>query len=210
MTQGETARIHRWLSRLQSGDQGALNELIIHFERRLRALTRRMIKDYPLVHMCEQTDDVYQNAVLRLGRALKAVTPLSTRELLRLSATQVRRELLNLARFYRARPDLLQRAAPPHTATSMSMAIDSNLPDELPERHVEDDVHLLDQWTRFHEAAASLPEPRREVFDLIWYHGMAVKDVSEIQQVDPRTVRNRWNSARMTIYDALGGSLPGM
>ena len=86
-----------------------LNELIVHFERRLRALTRRMIKDYPLVHSCEQTDDVYQKAVLRLCRALRAVTPGNTRDLIRLSAMQVRRELLNLARFC-PRPDLLQRS----------------------------------------------------------------------------------------------------
>src|SRR3954465_842495 len=95
MKTGETSRIRIWVDRLQSGDQSALNELIIHFERRLHALTRRMIQGYPLVHSLEQTDDVYQKAVLRLSRALKAVAPGDTRELIRLSATQIRRELLN-------------------------------------------------------------------------------------------------------------------
>ena len=79
-SQGESARINIWLERLQGGDEQALNELIIHFERRLRSLTRRMIREFPLVHSCEQTDDVFQNAVLRLCRALKAVSPRSTRK----------------------------------------------------------------------------------------------------------------------------------
>ena len=75
MSQSENARIHMWLERLHAGDEGGLNELIIYFERRLRYLTEKMIRDYPLVHSCEQTDDVFQNAVLRLSRALKAVSP---------------------------------------------------------------------------------------------------------------------------------------
>jgi RNA polymerase sigma-70 factor (ECF subfamily) len=210
MNQGETARIHLWVERMRAGDQGALNELIIHFERRLRSLTRKMIRDYPLVHSCEQTDDVYQKAVLRLCRALKALTPGSTRDLIRLSAAQVRRELLNLARFYRSRPDLLHRRELARQAlldgTERYGATCPRVSDWL---QSQDDVLLLDKWTDFHEAAAGLAEPSREVFDLIWYQGMTFEEVSRIQQVSVRTVRNRWNRARLSIYDALDGNLPG-
>ena len=210
MSQSETARIHMWLERLHAGDQGALNELIIHFERRLRSLTQRMIRDYPLVHSCEQTDDVLQNAVLRLSRALKAVSPASTRDLIRLSAAQVRRELLNLARFYRSRPHLLQsgdQGSGHLTIGDGTIVIRRNRTMRLPES--DESPHHLDQWTEFHEVAAGLPEPQREIFDLVWYQGMTQEQVARVQGVSVRTVKTRWNSARLAIYDALDGKLPG-
>ena len=67
----------------------------------------------------------------------------------------------------------------------------------------------LDQWTEFHEAAAGLPESQREVFDLVWYHGLSQSEVASVQHVSVRTVKKRWNAARLAIYDALGGRLPG-
>ena len=210
MTEGETGRIHAWLQRLQSGDQAAFNELVLHFERRLRALTQRMIRDYPLVHRYEQSDDVFQRAVLRLCRALKAVSPASTRDLLRLSAVQVRRELLNLARFHRARPQVLQlegenRGAwaageKAHSATALTA---------LSSTACDDDPHVLDQWTEFHEQVGRLPDAEREVFELIWYQGMTQQQVARILHVCVRTVRKRWNAARLAVHDALDGRLPG-
>jgi RNA polymerase sigma factor (sigma-70 family) len=209
MSQDESARIHVWLERLQGGDERALNNLIIHFERRLRSLTRKMIREYPLVQSCEQTDDVFQNAVLRLCRALKAVSPRSTRDLIRLSAAQIRRELQNLARFYRSRPRMLDFDQD---------KIDSLLSEHA--RSIGDSVidvmasggnssSRLDQWTEFHEAAASLPEPQKEVFDLLWYHGFSQDEVATVQGVCVRTIKKRWNAARLAIFDSLGGHLPG-
>ena len=210
MSQGETARIHMWLERLHAGDPNALNELIIHFERRLRSLTQKMIRDFPLVHCCEQTDDVFQNAVLRLSGALKAVWPTSTRDLIRLSAAQVRRELLNLARFYRNRPQLLQsgdQKSGPWTTSEGTVVIRCDRTMGVPES--DETPRQLDQWTEFHEVAAGLPEPQREVFDLVWYQGMTQEQVARIQGVCVRTIKTRWNTARLAIYDALDGQLPG-
>ena len=51
----------------------------------------------------EQTDDVLQNAVVRLLRALEEVRPPSVRAFFGLAATQMRRELLDLARRYQGR-----------------------------------------------------------------------------------------------------------
>ncbi len=210
MTKGETGRIHAWLQRLQSGDQGALNELVLHFERRLRALTQRMIRDYPLVHRYEQTDDVFQRAVLRLCRALKAVSPASTRDLLRLSAVQVRRELLNLARFLRTRPRVLQLEAGNQTGRAAGEEARSALAVTAVNLSTcDDDPHFLDQWTEFHEHVDRLPEAEREVFELIWYQGMTQQEVARILCVCIRTVRKRWNAARLAVYDALDGRLPG-
>jgi RNA polymerase sigma-70 factor (ECF subfamily) len=207
---GETTRITAWLHRLQSGDEGALNELVLHFERRLRALTQRMIRGYPLVRRYEQTDDVFQRAVLRLCRALKAVSPASTRDLLRLSAVQVRRELLNLARFHRIRPQVLPLEVEDRSAWADDEEARSTTADTADSlTRCDDDPHYLDQWTEFHERVDQLSDPEHEVFELIWYQGMTQQEVARIHCVCVRTVRKRWNAARLAIYDALDGRLPG-
>ena len=210
MAQGETARIHRWVERLQAGDESALNELIVHFEQRLRSLTRKMIREFPLVQRSEQTDDVFQQAVLRLCRALKAVSPGNTRELIRLSAAQVRRELLNLTRYYKSRPSvqLVEQLGPDGEGRfSQTVRLDPTPLSQEPA--TAETPSVLENWTEFHQVVATLPEAEREVFDLVFYQGMTQSEVASIQDVSLKTVRKRWNSARLAIYDALDGKLPG-
>jgi RNA polymerase sigma factor (sigma-70 family) len=201
----EDARVHSWVSRVHLGDAAALNELLTHFERRLRSLTRKMIREYPLVHLCEQTDDVFQRAVLRLCRGLKSLSPASPEDLLRLAAAQVRRELSNLARHYRSRPRMQGLGY-----SSPESALARSADDGRYRPHRVDGVgsRQLDRWTDFHEVAAALPEKDREVFDLIWYQGMSQQQVAELLGVCVRTVKSRWQAARLTIADALDGQLP--
>ena len=88
------------LSRVRRGDTSALNELILLASKRLESLTHLMLRDYPRVQRWAQTDDVLQNALVRLCRALESVTPKDVREFYALATTQIRRELLDLARHY--------------------------------------------------------------------------------------------------------------
>ena len=73
--QSDTVKIAGWVERMRLGDPGALNELFVHFERRLRMLTRAMLRDFPGVQRWEQTDDIYQKALLRLQKALHGSHP---------------------------------------------------------------------------------------------------------------------------------------
>ncbi len=101
MANGNTKRIQCWIERLRAGDQSGMDELLIHFERRLVGLTRKMLGRYPSVQRWEQTDDVFQHASLRLRRAMLDVCPRDTREFFGLAGLQIRRELLNMAKVYR-------------------------------------------------------------------------------------------------------------
>src|SRR5436305_5872475 len=96
----QSALIQGWIDRLKQGDESARSELLRCASERLTRLTRKMLRDFPGVHRWEQTDDVLQNANLRLYSALKAVTPPSARDFFRLAALQIRRELLDMARRY--------------------------------------------------------------------------------------------------------------
>src|SRR5438270_11169773 len=95
-----TAQLEGWLLRMRAGDASARGELLEHVCERLRRLTRKMLKGFPGVKRYAETDDVLQNSLLRLLRALDDVQPTSTREFLGLAATQIRRELLDLARHF--------------------------------------------------------------------------------------------------------------
>src|SRR5208282_1966466 len=95
-----TTELQAWLQRMRQGDSSALNELIQHTCGRLEKLTRKMLQGYPGVQRWAQTDDVLQSALVRLCRALEQVQPASMREFFALAATQVRRELIDLARHY--------------------------------------------------------------------------------------------------------------
>jgi RNA polymerase sigma-70 factor (ECF subfamily) len=59
-----------------------------------------MLGRFPSVQRWAQTDDVFQNALLRLLRALEQVRPAWVRDFFGLAAEQMRRELLDLARHF--------------------------------------------------------------------------------------------------------------
>ena len=76
------------LDRLRAGDEAARDEVLAIACGRLTRLARRMLRSYPRVQRWEQTDDVLQNAAVRLCRALKDVKPASVRSFIKLAAYQ--------------------------------------------------------------------------------------------------------------------------
>src|SRR5437763_17122557 len=93
-------RLQRCLDRLHGGDEAARHELLNSACERLSQITRTMLRDYPRLKRWEQTEDVLQNALVRLMRALQTITPASVRDFYRLATLQIRRELLDLVRHY--------------------------------------------------------------------------------------------------------------
>jgi RNA polymerase sigma factor (sigma-70 family) len=203
MSSCETQKIRGWVDRFRAGDDSAMNDLLVHFGDRLISMTRKMLRAFPTVERWEQTDDVYQEAVMRLRRALREATPSSTREFFGLAALQIRRELLNMAEVYRHRltPSRVGVIGP---EVGTSSSVQSNEPVDAREGPDE-----LQAWTDFHGAAAALPDENREVFNLIWYDGLREADAAAILGVSPRTVSSRWQQARLAIHRAMGGRLPG-
>ena len=129
MTPGDgSAHLRLCLDRLRAGDATARDELLAHAADRLRRLTRKLLRDdFDRLRRWEETDDVFQNAAVRLCRALGDVVPATPLEFFRLAAAQIRRELLDLARHHTARgagapttpaPRAATRAAPPPPPTT--------------------------------------------------------------------------------------------
>jgi RNA polymerase sigma-70 factor (ECF subfamily) len=197
--------IQGWIDRLRAGDETARAELLRCSCDRIAELTRRMLRRYARIKRWEQTDDVVQNVAMRLYRTLEHVTPESTRDFLRLASLNIRRELLDLAKHYYGPRGLgTLYVSSPDGPPEEDRPLAGNDPSDQTY-----DPSRLDAWSEFHRQVSALPDELREVFDLIWYQGLSRTEAAEVIGISERTLMRRWQEARLAIYDALEGKLPG-
>jgi RNA polymerase sigma-70 factor (ECF subfamily) len=201
MTEERSTYLQECLDRLRAGDESARQELLAGACARLTELTRTMLRDYGRLRRWEQTDDVLQNALVRLHRSLQEVTPPSPRDFYRLAALQVRRELIDLARHYFG-PE--GRGRRHHTN-----AADGDSRPAFERASAGEEPGSLAAWADFHRQADALPEEEREVFDLLWYQGLKHTEAADLLGVSARTVKRRWQAACLRLHEALEGELPG-
>ena len=200
-----TTAMHAWIDRLRAGDATAANDLVRHAAAQLEAMARKMLRHYPNVGRWEQTDDVLQNAVLRLLRALKQdIRPETVREFFGLAAMQIRRELIDLARHYQGP----QGMGANHASVSLAADSEETWAGAAEPVAPSDDSAELERWAAFHVAVEQLPPMEREVMGLVFYHGWTHKEIARLLEVTERTIRRYWRSACQQLTTALGGELP--
>lgn len=202
MSPAEASQTQRLLNLVQTGDEQARAELMNRVCRRLENLTRRMLRGYPKVHRWEQTDDVLQNAMLRLHRALATARIDSVRHFWRLAAIQIRRELLDLAKHYQGPQG---PGANHHTDGIPADGVGGSLQDKPA---ADKEPASIGEWTDFHERVEQLPDDEREVFSLLWYEGLTQDEAAAILEVTVRTIKRRWQNARLLMHRALEGEPP--
>jgi RNA polymerase sigma-70 factor (ECF subfamily) len=191
------------LNRLRDGDFAARAELLRLSQERLQILTRRMLRRFPGVRRWEQSDDVLNKVLLRLHRALEQVTFESTRDFLAIAAEHLRRELLDLARHYFGPNGIGANHATP-AAGRAGFALDA-----LDARAAAaDDPVTQASWHELHEKVAALPREVREIVDLHWYHGLTHPEVAALLDMSVRTVRRRWDTARLLLAEMLRDDSP--
>ena len=198
----ETTDIAEVLGRLRAGDGTARDELIRLACERLTRLARKMLRDFPGVARWEQTDDVLQNATLRLCRALKEVIPESPRRFFNLAAVQVRRELIDLARHYYGS----QGMGAHHESVGPADAREPS-PFDSPATETDNPGRLAD-WTEFHEQVDALTDEHREVFNLLWYQDLTQAEAAALIGVTERVVKWRWRAAKLALHQVLKGESP--
>jgi RNA polymerase sigma factor (sigma-70 family) len=200
-------RLKECLDRLSQGDDRARDDLVTLACQRLQRLAKRMMLDFSRLGRWEEADDVFQNSMVRLCRALEQRHPATVREFFGLASLQIRRELIDLARHYFG-PE--GPAARHHTPGFKDAADAEGGP---PPAGVEvggstNDPRKLAEWTEFHRQIEQLPAHEREVVELLWYHELTQEDAATVLNVDVRTVRRRWQSARFGLHARLGGEPP--
>ena len=199
MADDSTSQLQSWIERMNKGDPAARDELFRHAGDRLRRLTRKMLRDFTRVKHWEDTDDVLQNALLRLLRALEAVPLGSAQAFFRLAATQIRRELLDLARRYSGPEGPGAR----HAANAQGDTAEASPRPLYEKATTTHDPHRLAAWSEFHAQIEALPDEEKEVFDLLWYQGLTRTEAAAVLRVSEPTLRRRWLAARLRLHEAL-------
>ena len=198
------ATITACLERLAAGDDSAREQILEICDGRLRSLSHRLLGQFAKVRRWDNTDDVAQNAAIRLYRALAETVPDSPRGLMGLIATQIQRELIDLAR---------KHAGPMSYASNHGTNV---LEDTSSEVFVVDEAEdagdgleeelPLERWEAFHAAVESLPVEHREVFKLVWYLGADRETAAKTLGLSLRTVGRRWQEAREMVARSVEGS----
>ncbi len=193
-----TSELQRWIDRLQEGDSAARDKLLECAQERLGKLARKMLRGFPGVQRWEEVEDVTQQAQLRLWNTLHDIAPGTVREFVGLAALQMRRVLIDLARHHFG-PEGAGRShqTPAPSAETPFEPTDASA-----------DVKRLAAWSAFHDQIERLPEKEREVFELHWYQGLTHGEAAEALRVSVDTIKRRWQSARLLLYEALDGELP--
>jgi RNA polymerase sigma factor (sigma-70 family) len=170
----------------------------------MRMVAHRMIRGFPQVRRWEDTDDIVQGAALRLARAFDSMAPVDARHLLGLVATQVRRELIDLARRYRG----AESFAFHHETNSIRMADQQLFHSDAAVDTAEGDREQVNSWTRLHDVADTLDDEDRELFNLVWYLGLSQQQVSLALGCSVRTVARRWDLVKRHLVRRLEGQAP--
>jgi RNA polymerase sigma-70 factor (ECF subfamily) len=195
-----TLEIERCLDRLRHGEDAARRQLLDRACQRLRLLIRKMFLDHADLRRWEDSDDVLQETMLRLHRALDEVAPSSARDFFRLAAQHVRWQLLDLAR----------RCFGPHGLAAGRRQGDAGAEQSLAAAAAPSSCEpdRLEVWTAFHEQVAALPDEEREAVDLLWYQGLTQAEAAAVLDISERTLKRRWQAARLRLHAALHESPP--
>lgn len=203
MSQDDPQSITDCLNRLRSGDETGREVLISFACGRMREIAHRMLRTFRSVRRWDETDDVVQNASIRLDRALRQTVPEDVRGLIGLAATQVRRELLDLAKKHRGP----ESYAANHETNYQRL--DGELRAKVNDVAAQfEPAERLERWTRLHEAAEKLPEEEREVFHMCWYLGLKQEQIATLLDCSIRTVKRRWEAAKERLAAAVPEGRP--
>lgn len=179
------------------GDSSAQESLLHHACDRLLRLTRKMFHGYPNLRRWEQTDDVFQNSMVRLHRALAEVRVESVRHFFNLAASQVRRELLDLAKHHYGP----EGGGANHHTDGIPADDDGGSLHAQQDKAKEPDG--LSGWSGFHALVEKFPEDEQEVVNLLYYEGLTQDEASRVLGISVRTLKRRWQSARLKLYEVM-------
>lgn len=203
-TDVNSRQISNLLKRAIEGRDDAYDDVIAMASARLQCLARRMFADFPRLQRWEQTDDVVQNASIRLHRSLAKVRPDSMARFVGLASTEIRRTLIDMARHHFGPAG----AAAKHRSGVFAGDPESENVGAHPADVAVGPPERLEAWTQFHEAVGRLPDDEREVVELTWFSGLSQQEIGEMTGQSIRTVKRRWRAAKLRLYDWLGGVNP--
>jgi RNA polymerase sigma factor (sigma-70 family) len=204
MSVSTTVHLQRCLKGLENRDAAARTELLAFAHRRLKVLAKKMFRRFPTLYSREHSDDLFQEAMIRLWQSLEQVGPTTVAAFMGLATLQMQRALCDLARRHYGQIHCLpsgERVQRPSINTAV-------MDDKIPSSDITDAPDELACWSEFHTAAGRLEEPYRTAFALSFYHELPQAEIAELMNVSVRQVQRYWHTARLKLSNALDGSWP--
>jgi DNA-directed RNA polymerase specialized sigma24 family protein len=199
----KSSQIQAWIDRLSAGEEAARDELIRCTCDRLADLIMKMLGCQERGFVADRAEELIHRVTLRLYWRLAPVSSARSREFFWQASVQIRRELIDLGASLLAADDL---GTEDHGTRSLDFTRSSDsLAKQLSLRL---DHARLSAWVEFHRQIDVLAEDHREAFGLLWYQGLTESETANLLGLSLRTMIGRWQSARLSLYDALDGQLP--
>ena len=201
---GESAanRVTQLLARAKGGNTIARDELVESVYHRLNGLCKVLKSRFPGVVIYEQTGDVMGEVWPKLLRELSRKEFKDSAHFFSYSATMIRNVLIDLLRRYYGKNGKGSREVGmggdnenPTADGVRSLLVegrDTNSPDRDAMR------------AEIHSVIHRLPAEHQEMFNLRFYHGLKEVECADALNVDVRTIRRRWRSARLALASELG------
>lgn len=184
-----TQHVEKLLQLLKNGDPNSKIQIIEFSFKRFKKLAKRMIASYPLLRTKADTDDLLQNFIIRLSKAIDSIVPKNSLDFFQLASVLMRNELIDMGRklFGKdgAKKNFEQSTDPKF--------LDAKEPGEGPSG--------VSEWVEFHESIGKLPDEERSVFQLIFYQGFSHDEVSNLLGISIKTVFRRWTKAKLILSD---------
>ena len=117
-----------------------------------------------------------------------------------LMATQIQRELLDLARKHSGP---MSYAANHGTNVRRDSQGDVVLVERAQDPDDADEEIPIERWEQFHAAVERLPAEQREVFKLIWYLGLDQRGAADALGLSVRTLARRWAEAWQMVRSGI-------
>lgn len=191
---GSSTRLQKLIDRQVEGDVAAREALLNHACDRLLRLTRRMFHAYPNLHRWEQTDDVFQNSMVRLHRAFAEVRLDSVRHF---STWQRFKFVGNFSIWQSIILGPEGRGTKHHTDGQPSDDEGGSIHESA------DEPDDLSSWSEFHAQIGKLSEAEQEVVNLVFYEGLPQEEAAKVLGISFRTLKRRWQAVKLKLHEEL-------
>jgi len=195
------------LAQLAAGNMAARDRLFARLNDRVCRIARQMLHGrFSQIEQYEQTDDIVQEAYLRLLQKWDSVTApapgavaLCADEYLTRTATLLRDVLVELARKHLGRITLKPRKVSLHASGPGGVGLGHD-----PESETHDPAKLV-LFIEFYEAMRDLPPDLRQVVDWHWCHEFSHRQVAQRLGIAEKTSEKRWQKARLQLAKRFNG-----
>jgi RNA polymerase sigma-70 factor (ECF subfamily) len=151
-----------------------------------------MILNCPAARRWTEPEDLLQETQRRLLSALRSVSFQNSQHFWTTARQHLRFALIDLARHHGGP----QSEGAHHHTDPGGRAADADDQPLQRQPGAADDSDSLEEWARFHEAVAALPDYHRVLFDLLYYQGLTQQEAAEALCLPLRTLRSHWQKAR--------------